>query len=260
MNYSIEKMLVTLENSWPGFYDRAAICDHIMQGYIAGSFARFNNPGQEVSAHFGVGLSGRIVQFVDMGRSAWANGILQDGFDVTLPWLLECKTKGINPNRRTISIEHEGFTGVKMPEAQYQATLFLHKEIIKAWPNIRPGRKTIIGHNQISPKDKPFCPGSGFPFDRLITDLQEAQQVSNSNIVPGGISVRKEFSDFWFSRGGLAIFGYPISSENPAGGLFGSAVSVQYFERARFELQPDGSVQLGLVGREAFNSRGFRRV
>lgn len=54
------------------------------------------------------------------------------------------------------------------------------------------------------------------------------------------------FKTYWSSNGGLSIFGYPISEEIQENGT-----TVQYFERARFELGAKGSVQLGLVGREA---------
>jgi N-acetyl-anhydromuramyl-L-alanine amidase AmpD len=253
---NIEQRPLTSGSYWTDYRDRVAIVDHIMQGNIAGSEARFNNKAQQVSAHFGVGRDGRVVQWVSMNCSAWANGILEDGYDVTIPWLLECATKDINPNRRTISIEHEGDTGDSLTPAQYEATLELHIYIIQHWPTIKPSRKTIVPHRAISPKSKPFCPGTGFPFDKLIAELEGIFPM-NGNKVPGNFPVRPEFATFWFENGGLPIFGYPISGEGQALGKYGKAGIVQYFERARFELQPDGSVMLGLVGAEA---QGFRRA
>lgn len=242
-------------NYWTDYRDRVAIVDHIMQGNLNGSFARFNNPKEEVSAHFGVGKSGEVRQWVSMNNSSWANGILEDGYDNTLPWLVECDKKGINPNRRTISIEHEGYTGEQLTPAQYEATLELHIYIIRHWPTIKPSRKTIVPHRAISPHSKPDCPGTGFPFDRLIAELEGIFPV-DGNKVPGNFPVRPEFASFWFEHGGLPIFGYPISGEGQALGKYGRAGVVQYFERCRMELQPDGSVMLGLVGSEA---QGYRR-
>jgi hypothetical protein len=72
------------------------------------------------------------------------------------------------------------------------------------------------------------------------------------------------FKDYWEQRGGLAIFGYPISEEfgetNPADGQF---YVVQYFERARFEYHPEKKgtpyeVELGLLGRQALANRYWR--
>lgn len=72
------------------------------------------------------------------------------------------------------------------------------------------------------------------------------------------------FKDYWDQRGGLAVFGYPISEEfgeqNPADGQY---YTVQYFERARFEYHPEKKdtpyeVELGLLGNQALNNRFWR--
>jgi N-acetyl-anhydromuramyl-L-alanine amidase AmpD len=201
-----------------------------------------------------VSSKGEIVQYVEMNRWAYANGVIQPGWDDTLDWLVYCVANKINPNKRTISIEHEGYPGVPFPESQYQASLDLHKYIIQCWPGIKIDRKHIIGHYQISPKDRANCPGSTFPFNRLIADLRKEllPMPDTSDKVPGPIPVRPEFTAYWFKFGGLTVFGYPISNGySVLNGAFGKAVFVQWFERARFELQPDGTILLGLVGREA---------
>ena len=72
----------------------------------------------------------------------------------------------------TISIEHEGNTGVTFSEAQYQATLWLHKQIMLNYPQIKANRQCIIGHYQIDSINRPNCPGTAFPWARLIADLQ----------------------------------------------------------------------------------------
>src|SRR4029079_9267543 len=63
-----------------------------------------------------------------------------------------------------------------------------------------------------------------------------------------------QFRDVWHSVGGLPIFGYPVTEEFDADGL-----TVQYFERARFEHHPENQppydVLLGLLGQEALNAR-----
>ncbi len=69
-----------------------------------------------------------------------------------------------------------------------------------------------------------------------------------------GFSVGGGFLRYWQNFGGLATFGYPISSEiqevNPSDG---KTYTVQYFERARFEWHPGAwperyDVELGLLG------------
>jgi hypothetical protein len=65
------------------------------------------------------------------------------------------------------------------------------------------------------------------------------------------------FAEFWTKNGGLAIFGYPITPDFEQG-----STRVQWFERARFELNPqaapDQQVQLGQIGRAAWEQSGPR--
>lgn len=69
------------------------------------------------------------------------------------------------------------------------------------------------------------------------------------------------FGWFWQTRGGLTVFGYPISEEftelSPADG---KPYLVQYFQRARFEYHPENQgtpyeVMLGTLGRQLFDLR-----
>ena len=69
-------------------------------------------------------------------------------------------------------------------------------------------------------------------------------------------SLSNGFKTYWESRGGLAIYGYPISEEFQEGGY-----TVQYFERARFEYHPENrgtpyEVQLGLLGTNLLTATG----
>jgi hypothetical protein len=63
------------------------------------------------------------------------------------------------------------------------------------------------------------------------------------------------FLDFFNSRGGLDIFGFPISGQ-----ITEKGITVQYFQRARMEWRPESApqyrVQLGLLGAEVFSQRG----
>ncbi|MGI8587025.1 MAG: glycosyltransferase family 39 protein [Chloroflexia bacterium] len=72
-----------------------------------------------------------------------------------------------------------------------------------------------------------------------------------------GHSLRGEFLIAWQTRGGVTIFGLPISEEfNDVSLADGKVHIMQYFERARFEWheevqgKPQDRVQLGLVGAE----------
>jgi predicted transcriptional regulator len=73
-----------------------------------------------------------------------------------------------------------------------------------------------------------------------------------------GHNLSAQFLQFWQTRGGLSVFGYPISEAitetNPQDG---KQYLVQYFERARFELHPELAgtpyeVQLGQLGKQIY--------
>jgi len=68
------------------------------------------------------------------------------------------------------------------------------------------------------------------------------------------------FAAFWQGNGGLAIFGLPISEEFTETSPGNPPLTVQYFERARFELRANGAgvrVELGLLGAQDFRQRGL---
>ncbi len=72
--------------------------------------------------------------------------------------------------------------------------------------------------------------------------------VSNTYFKETGHNLSNVFKRYWETKGGLAIYGFPISEEFQENGY-----TVQYFERARFEFHPEHSgtpneVQLGLLG------------
>jgi hypothetical protein len=75
-----------------------------------------------------------------------------------------------------------------------------------------------------------------------------------------GKTVRGTFLAYWYSNGGLAQQGLPLTDEfeetNPSDG---KTYRVQYFERARFEAHPENpapyTVLLGLLGAEQFGAR-----
>ncbi len=96
----------------------------------------------------------------------------------------------------------------------------------------------------ILPEPTSSGPGAG---DRWLADT--GFEVTNA----------QGFLDFWRSRGGLKVFGYPISPVLNEGGR-----QVQYFERQRFEYFPNNpapyKVQLGLLGRWAAQKAGNRPV
>jgi hypothetical protein len=70
-----------------------------------------------------------------------------------------------------------------------------------------------------------------YPGDEQYCDYYERTQ---HNLCHG-------FRDFWNANGGLPIFGYPITGEFLSTDDFGAEVTVQFFERARFEYRPEAA-------------------
>lgn len=201
---SIEQRLVG-QNFWHGRNGQKviAIVNHIMESSIESADAWFHNPASQVSAHFGVARDGRIWQWVGTANSAWGNGIWQSP-DQSVQWIAAAFQRGINPNNLTVSIEHEGNSGEAFTEEQYQATLWLHKQLISQF-GIVADRQHIVGHYQIMSRDRSNCPGAAFPWARLIADLQPAQQPPTLDLLqppaskfvvgPGLLSLMQQLGD-----------------------------------------------------------------
>lgn len=177
-----------------------AIVDHCMskgatgvRATLEGCWSHFSNPKSEVSAHFGVGKDGRVWQFVNLNDTAWSNGILENP-DMAVPWLADAVRRKVNPNKLTISIEHEGDSFDVMTENQYIATLALHRLLI-ATVGIKPDREHIIGHYQITGRSRQNCPGPFFNFERLMNDLKYSPNPDGRVIGPGVLQKLIEHSD-----------------------------------------------------------------
>lgn len=158
------------------------IVDHISAGSMGSMDNWFTSSGNKVSsAHFGVSKNGEIHQYVPIERMAWANGLKQwEQQKATAEVVRNNPT--LNPNKYTVSIEHEGTDG-QLTEAQFAATVWLHKHIQSEVKRLY-GRDMlldsyhVIGHFQVDPKRKPNCPGPKFPWDRLYKVLKEEKKVT----------------------------------------------------------------------------------
>ena len=140
--------------------------NHSAEGYLAHTTDR--------STHFYIEKSGKVVQYVSIHDSAWANGLewiggrwrSPEGHWVNPPW--SRIRRGINPNRCTASVEHEGHWTEPWTPEMYQATVDVLCWIgeVKQVPIWLPGQN-LIGHCDISPVDRPHCPGPHCDFAAL---------------------------------------------------------------------------------------------
>src|SRR5690606_33165792 len=86
------------------------IVDHIVAGSGQSCDNWFRSSGNKVSsAHFCVWENGRITQYVDLRKMAWANGLAAGANKNAKAEII--KSKNVNPNWYSISIEHAGHTG-----------------------------------------------------------------------------------------------------------------------------------------------------
>jgi len=85
-------------------------------------------------------------------------------------------------------------------------------------------------------------------------------QGSSKTFTETGKTVKGKFLDYWNAHGGLAQQGYPISEQvQERSDTDGKTYTVQYFERAVFELhpenQPPNDVLLSLLGVFLYNQK-----
>ena len=147
-------------------YTPIAIVIHIMEGTLDGTDAWFQNQDSKQSAHFGIGKTGEVHQYVLQSDAAWHAGrvnaptwkMIQLSNDTNKPGY-------INPNFYTIGIEHEGDENTDWTNEMYQSSSYLIAAIAKRW-NIPIDRDHIIGHHEIY--SLKTCPGTKVDLDKLI--------------------------------------------------------------------------------------------
>ena len=136
------------------------------------------------STHFGVGLDGRIGQYVSLNNTAFAHGV------VAKPTAkLVMDNTGINPNSWAVGIEHldndvPGYvTDVQLEKSAQLAAWIWTSEIA---PNAAKtgaviDRDHIIGHWQIDAVNRAHCPS--WSEDRMNAYIQRVKQIVESGVV-----------------------------------------------------------------------------
>jgi glycosyltransferase involved in cell wall biosynthesis len=135
---------------------------HTTVGGIDSAIAWFANPASGVSAHYLVGLDGRVVQFVAEADTARHAGRVKDP---TTPLVDDDD----DPNLYTIGIEFEDGgdpEGVHRPDAQYEAGGRLIGAVARRG-RIPLDRDHVIGHREVFAAKS--CPGN-LDIERLIRE------------------------------------------------------------------------------------------
>jgi N-acetyl-anhydromuramyl-L-alanine amidase AmpD len=163
-------------------YTPIAIVNHISAGTMGSMDAWFRNPAAQASSHFGISREGVIHQYVRLEHAAWTQGLMTEGIPIAPHSLV--RGMGVNPNLYCISKEHEGYSGNggngELTETQFWASVWLDKyiqqEVEREWNHhIQFTPEFVLGHFQIDPIRKPFCPGPAFPWARTYTQLAKAE-------------------------------------------------------------------------------------
>lgn len=127
---------------------------HTEVGSQAGTYAWFNNPAAQASAHYNIGYDGSIWQHVSENDRPWAQGT------VDRPTSPLVKSMGsVNPNEYLISIEHEDKgvpTDRVRTDALYEASGWLVADICARY-RIPCDTVHIIDHREI--RASKTCPG-----------------------------------------------------------------------------------------------------
>lgn len=184
---------------------------------------------------------------------AYAIGISQSGRAFILRDFDEMGFHAYNANANSFAVALDCIEPSFEAMASLDEVLTVLHEHTPELPNL--ARERTYGHQELSfldARNVTSCPGKV-----LLAAVRDYRTLPPGapmdNVIPVGPFSKHlggGFRRFWETRGGIKLFGFPITEEMQEEGK-----TVQYFERARFEVRPDGSVQLGLVGSEAFNSR-----
>ena len=112
------------------------------------------DPGREVSAHYFVGVDGRVLQLVPEARRAWHAGVAS--------WRGE---DDVNSLSIGVEIDNPGHDGGMPPfaEPQIAAVIALCRDIVARWAI--PAER-VLGHSDVAPLRK-LDPGEAFPWARL---------------------------------------------------------------------------------------------
>lgn len=189
-------------NYWSGRNGQPikAVCLHVTGGAVGQEYPNavswLANPASGVSAHFVISQTGDITQLVSIFDTAFANGLSwspsrgswidPEGNAVHPAWM--GLTIPTNPNWYTISIEHAAQSNDVWSPAMFDANTRVLQFIAQQIGLVYRPHDTLIGHNEISPVDRPYCPGPNVNYQKIADSantpipLRKFRVVSKDNL------------------------------------------------------------------------------
>ena len=133
-----------------------------------------------VSAHYIIRRDGFVKKLVNIEDRAWANGTSTNpDSDIYYRFARSniINSNSLNANDYTISIEHISFDG-SLSDEQFYSSVNTIKEIIREIKekynyDFIIDEEHIIGHRDVTPITRPYCPGDKFPMKKIIDELKK---------------------------------------------------------------------------------------
>lgn len=209
-NYA-DAIWLPCKNFWPGNNTMSRIVIH---GTAAGAKQTARqlatssdfNDGNTASSHYINDVDGTVYQIVQESDSAWANCCVTgkeapDGVYPT-PGKGDYHLHGLDPNHNynhdTISIENMKYSkdnSEPLTSAQYSSLVKLVADICRR-RNITPTRETLIGHYDLDPVNRAFCPGT-FDWLQFRSDVNKALSLgATPDMIATKLSPSGEIADF----------------------------------------------------------------
>lgn len=138
------------------------------------------NPGAQCSPNDVIDTNGDIYHLVGYDNAAYCNGTQTTKPAEKLYYKNATsklvKSRKANANFFTYSIEFVHCAKGDITEAQVEAAIWLLKNRIiphakSKGVNFKVDREHIIGHCEIDPVGRAYCPGKNFPYDRIIAGV-----------------------------------------------------------------------------------------
>ena len=140
----------------------------------------FMTPGA-ISAHFLCDTDGSIIQCVDLNNGSYCNGSHVDpNSDLFYGYARSrlVKERKTNCNYYSYSIEFVHCAKGDITTAQINAAIELIQKVIiphMKSKGVTPiiDREHLIGHCDVTPRTRAFCPGVNFPYDKIINGVNK---------------------------------------------------------------------------------------